>query len=66
MLLVILARWVNEEQRMVIRYLEEENRAVIKGSAIVRLGALQNPPQVRFCATERLGGMLNHYYRDAA
>ena len=71
-LLTALAGWMNQQQLHVMDYLREENGTL---KQLVRSGRLQlNDQQRRRLAAEnrrilcreRLAGLLNYFYREAA
>ena len=80
LLVIALAGWLNRQQQDVIDYLIEENRVLNEyithyhvernhqglGNRLLDpthdAGSTDNPIQHR----ERLGGILNYYYREAA
>ena len=77
-LMVVFAGWLNRQQQAAIEYLKTENeilKSPLKGR--LRLSdddrrRLADPPkdvgstEGKLRRRERLGGMLNYYYRDAA
>ena len=76
MFVLMLAGWVNERHRAVNAYLREENRVLreLHGRKRLRFTDDQNrpiegvpkPSAGVVLRRERLGGILSHYYRDAA
>ena len=66
MFAMMLAGWVNAQHRAVNAYLKEENRVLreLHGNRLIEeVPELASGPVVR---QERLGGILSHYYREAA
>jgi hypothetical protein len=76
-LVISVAGWLNQRQQHVIEYLVEENRVLRRQHHRERdhqgLGnqLLTKPPAIISSAgpvrkLERVGGLLNYYYREAA
>lgn len=64
---LIVSGWINRRQKAAVDYLKEENRILLgklKGNRI----RFTDIERRRLAAKrpERLGGMLNYYYREAA
>jgi hypothetical protein len=57
-LLVCLGGWMNQSQLQIIDYLREENRVLRE-----QLGHLGSGGEIQ--RRQRLGGMLNYFYRAA-
>jgi len=67
LLVIALAGWLNRHQQAVIDYLIEENRVLKEQLEGQRRGLVTYYVLfiIHLCR-ERLGGMLNYYYREAA
>lgn len=72
LLLISLAGWMNQQQADVIDYLHEENRVLRErnhqglGNQFIMKNEFQVASGRPIQRRERLGGMLNYYYREAA
>ena len=60
MMLFAISGWFNEEQRHKIEFLQEQVRVLQERNGVPER---ESGPVVR---RERLGDLLNHYYREAA